>query len=1125
MPRRISALLVALALPIVLLWLLQASIGQVQSSPPTPMNDIVFALWDFEGDTTDPAIDLTGNASASRGSGLTNEAFVQGYPNFTGRAWSFAGWNVSAPHTDKYIQFQLDLTAYSDMRFAFAHRRSNTGPLNFIIQYSLDEIVFVPITRTETVLITDTNWHVQQFDFSQWPVVNAAISHQPEVSFRIYGYGASGASGTWRIDDVTFSAPPPPPPGEPDLALSKVGSATAVAGQLLTYQLAVQNQGSLTATQVVLTDTLPHGLTYLTDDSGLSPAEPAPGVWVWQLADLPPGAAASFQLTATVAANLWGQVVNEAEVSTAVTETNLANNMASFATFIVDGGQPVTLIDALYYDSYESGQIDEAVRLINAGSGAADISGWQISKGSGSNAVLPANTWLTAGQAIWLTRDGAAFARQFGYVPDFALTNAPSGGQLGGGWPQFPNDGLVSLLDNQAVIRDLMVYGNGNTSQGAHWSGPAVRPYRGGNVFAAKGQILYRMRDQATGRPVADTNTALDWAQSTADVINGRKIQFPGWRLDDFFFTAQITETAVLTVAIAPDNAYATMAAQIASAQQSLQIQSLTFENLAIMRDLIEAAHRGVSVTVLLEGGPPGGLPDQGRYVCQQLELAGGACWFMINDSGQNIYDRYTYLHAKFILIDGERVIISSENLSPNSLPYDDKADGTWGRRGIVLVTDAPGVVAHVQAIFDADFNHTTHVDLFRWQSGHPTWGDPPFGFIPHDESGGITYTVRYPTAVAFHETFAFEIVQSPENSLRDQDGLLGLLHRANAGDIILVQQLNERPHWGATSSNPLDDPNPRLEAYLAAARRGAAVWLLLDAYFDSRTNPVSNYATCQQVNALAQAERLNLYCSLGNPAGLGIHNKMVLAEIDGRGYIHAGSLNGSENSHKANRELALQVQSDAAYAYLAAMFFQDWPWTVFLPLTMNNYIGPAPHVLISEVLYDPFGGTDAEEFIELVNPTGAPIDLGGYSIGDAANPDDFEDMRLFPPGTIIGPGQTIVIALSAEAFRAMFFHNPDFEILETDPAVPTLPKDPHWGHPNALLRLVNQGDEVLLRDPAGQLVDIVVYGNGHYPGVVACPLVGGPQRSLERFPYWRTTGHCPTDFREQAFPNPGSLP
>ena len=65
----------------------------------------------------------------------------------------------------------------------------------------------------------------------------------------------------------------------------------------------------------------------------------------------------------------------------------------------------------------------------------------------------------------------------------------------------------------------------------------------------------------------------------------------------------------------------------------------------------------------------------------------------------------------------------------------------------------------------------------------------------------------------------------------------------------------------------------------------------------------------------------------------------MVLARINGRGYVHVGSLNGGEASNKVNREVALQVQSDAAYAYLAGMFEQDWAMTVssvYLPLLME---------------------------------------------------------------------------------------------------------------------------------------------------------------------------------------------
>jgi phosphatidylserine/phosphatidylglycerophosphate/cardiolipin synthase-like enzyme len=51
----------------------------------------------------------------------------------------------------------------------------------------------------------------------------------------------------------------------------------------------------------------------------------------------------------------------------------------------------------------------------------------------------------------------------------------------------------------------------------------------------------------------------------------------------------------------------------------------------------------------------------------------------------------------------------------------------------------------------------------------------------------------------------------------------------------------------------------------------------------------------------------------------------MALAQIAGRGWVTVGSLNGSETSAKLNREMALKVASDAAYAYLSEVFWYDW--------------------------------------------------------------------------------------------------------------------------------------------------------------------------------------------------------
>jgi cardiolipin synthase len=136
-----------------------------------------------------------------------------------------------------------------------------------------------------------------------------------------------------------------------------------------------------------------------------------------------------------------------------------------------------------------------------------------------------------------------------------------------------------------------------------------------------------------------------------------------------------------------------------------------------------------------------------------------------------------------------------------------------------------------------------------------------------------------------------------------------------------------EHAWWGAEASNVAADPNPRLEAYIAAARHGARVRVLLDAFFDNQdlTSPRSNLRTVEYLTAVARAEGFDLQARRRNPTGLGIHNKMVLAQIGGQGWAVIGSLNGGEVSAKLNREMALLVGSDEVYSYLADVFWYDW--------------------------------------------------------------------------------------------------------------------------------------------------------------------------------------------------------
>ncbi|UCG24054.1 MAG: lamin tail domain-containing protein, partial [Chloroflexota bacterium] len=662
------------------------------------------------------------------------------------------------------------------------------------------------------------------------------------------------------------------------------------------------------------------------------------------------------------------------------------------------------------------------------------------------------------------------------------------------------------------------------------WSGPAVYPYTVGSVFAAEGQILYRRPGESSDIRVPDTDTAQDWAQYGLDVIGGRRVRYPGWDLERFYAGHWLTETAEFVVGIAPDNAYELIRGQISGASSEVQIATLTFRSGAIAEELVAALDRGVEVTVMLEGGPVGGIDDAERHVCQKLEDAGGQCWFMVNetdvdsDDGSPIHDRYRYMHAKYVIIDGRRAIISTENLSPDSLPNDDKNDGTWGRRGVILVTDAPAAVGRLRAIWEADFDPINHRDLVRWDAGDANYGAPRPGSTPITFTGGISYPVRFHEPTVLSGTFSYGIVQAPENSLADPAGLLHLLAQADQGDTILIEQLREKPHWGASDSNSIDDPNPRLEALIEAARRGATVHLLLDDFFDDGRKPDSNWATCSKVEQAASAEGLNLRCALANRTGLGLHNKMVLAQIDGKGYVFIGSINGTELSHKGNREVALLLQSDEAYELLADVFFHDWPYVVNMPIVSKEFWGPADHLLISEVFYDPPGADDAE-FIELHNPTPRMISLSGYSLGDALKKSDFEDVRRFPDGAVIGSDSTIVVALAATSFRSQFGFDPDFEILSTSPAVPNLPDDPNWGDPAAVLQLGNAGDEVIVRDHSGQIIEAIAYGAGMVPDNISCTLATLHGASLERYPPWRDTDDCSRDFRVWPLPNPGVVP
>ncbi|MBU0704057.1 MAG: lamin tail domain-containing protein, partial [Chloroflexi bacterium] len=574
----------------------------------------------------------------------------------------------------------------------------------------------------------------------------------------------------------------------------------------------------------------------------------------------------------------------------------------------------------------------------------------------------------------------------------------------------------------------------------------------------------------------------------------------------------EISATSNITLAAAPEGALDVVSQTIASAQHTLLIEAYTLKSVPLYEAINARIQAGVAVTILLESKPVGGIEDVEKWIVQQLHNPPASTVYFIGETAQ----RYDYQHAKFILVDGHLALVSTDNFGDSSMPSDPKSNGTLGHRGFVAVTDSPGVIARLADIFQRDCDPEHHLDVALYDGSFS-----PSTPLPAPDWTSYTAPFVAPLhATADHLT----VLHAPENALRDQDALLGLLTGAGSGDQIAVMQLNEPFTW--TKGVGDVGLNPRLQALVTAAQNGAQVRVLLDEYYDLDGG---NSETCLILNEIAGP---NLTCRLANVTGLGIHAKVFLADVGGERWVHLGSINGSETSNKYNREVALQFRSAEAYNWMQTIFEHDWElghgpmvYRIHLPLVMRGYVGPADYPLISELFINP-GGDDAnQEWIELYNP-GDTVSIAGWTLGDAINTGDYGDGRYsFPAGAQLAHGQAIVAAACATNFSAAYGKNPDYEWTNCDGGVPNLAPAGSWE--GFGLALGNTSDEVLLLNLSAVRVDSAAWGGASRVGVI--PFTDFEDYfpsgdTLERDPADTDSDDCSRDFSVNYYPAPGEV-
>jgi cardiolipin synthase len=133
---------------------------------------------------------------------------------------------------------------------------------------------------------------------------------------------------------------------------------------------------------------------------------------------------------------------------------------------------------------------------------------------------------------------------------------------------------------------------------------------------------------------------------------------------------------------VSPDNSRTDFQSLINSAQKTLIIQAEEMQDSQIEQALIGAAKRGVQVQVILPQGTASDSNSQGIDTIKQ----GGV---EVKEDGQ------LYMHAKIIVVDGQKAFVGSENISPSSLDHN--------RELGVLIADS-NVINTLQQTFQQDW-------------------------------------------------------------------------------------------------------------------------------------------------------------------------------------------------------------------------------------------------------------------------------------------------------------------------------------------------------------------------------------------------------------------------------------
>ncbi len=122
----------------------------------------------------------------------------------------------------------------------------------------------------------------------------------------------------------------------PGVNVEHAGPATVMTGTLTALTVQYANPGPNQTTDVVITETLSPGLTYVVDDSGVPATQPDSGTVVWPVGGLAPYTRGSFAVTAAVQADLpvGTHMTSSVEITGLTSYDDPTDNRATWTGFV-----------------------------------------------------------------------------------------------------------------------------------------------------------------------------------------------------------------------------------------------------------------------------------------------------------------------------------------------------------------------------------------------------------------------------------------------------------------------------------------------------------------------------------------------------------------------------------------------------------------------------------------------------------------------------------------------------------------------------------------------------------------------------------------------------------------------